>query len=239
MNKTVYVLGAGFSMDAGAPSQANLVRSIFELKNNNSNFKAVRFSTINKWIDDFDKFLKEGLCVSESEKFNYTLEDIYTPIDKCISENISFRNYSVTDLKILRNSFNRLITLAIRESIDKSTKTKDSINDFARFIVEHSRSRLENEKNDKVSIITTNWDIMLDNKIYGILSEEAKKNKKSFIGVVDYCCYISSLDEHDESVKPGLYAIGKEGYKRQNSQTSWITKLDAVSKMSKDVCQIL
>ncbi|MHA7609755.1 hypothetical protein ACV0BM_012980 [Elizabethkingia meningoseptica] len=36
MNKTVYILGAGFSMDAGAPSKANLVKAIFELRNNDS-----------------------------------------------------------------------------------------------------------------------------------------------------------------------------------------------------------
>ncbi|SMG13000.1 SIR2 family protein [Sphingobacterium psychroaquaticum] len=211
MNKTVYVLGAGFSMDAGAPSQANLVKAIYDLKGNKK-YSSKRLSFINKWIEEFDNFLKNGLCVSDEERFYYTLEDVYTPIDKCISENASFRGHTIKYLQELRDNLNRLITLAIRESIDKSSNSKKPIDDFANFIVNTSRGRLENEKEDKISIITTNWDIMLDNKIYELLFSEAKKAKKDFIGVVDYCCYLSSLDEHDNSVKPGLYALGKGGY---------------------------
>ena len=213
MNKTVYILGAGFSMDAGAPSQANLVKAIFELRNNDSYSKTKQQPLIHKWIDELDKFLKEGLCVSDEEKTYYTLEDIYTPIDKCISENISFRNYAVRDLKILREHLNRLITLAIRESIDKSHKSKDTIDEFARFITDQSRKKLNNEKDDQVAVITTNWDIMLDNKIYDLLFQEARRAKKTFVGVVDYCCFLSSLDERDEEhIKPGLYALGSGGY---------------------------
>lgn len=29
---------------------------------------------------------------------------------------------------------------------------------------------------------------------------------------MDYCCYISSLDENDDKIKPGLYALGKGRY---------------------------
>lgn len=174
MNKTVYVLGAGFSMDAGAPSQANLVKSIYELGNDT---KYSKKPIIKKWIDELDKYLKDGLCISDDEKFYYTLEDVYTPIDKCITENITFRNYSVKDLKKLRDILNRLITLAIIESLDNNNNKRKSIDDIASFIVNKSRSRLKNEKDDCISIVTTNWDIMLDNKIYKLLFDEAKKQR--------------------------------------------------------------
>jgi len=53
---------------------------------------------------------------------------------------------------------------------------------------------------------------MLDNKIHYLLQDEPPIKNVDFCGVVDYCCYISSLDEDDHSIKPGLYAIGKGGY---------------------------
>lgn len=75
-----------------------------------------------------------------------------------------------------------------------------------------SRERIKNEKSDNVSVITTNWDIMLDNMVHSIMSKETRPKGLPFSGVVDYCCYISSLDKNDDSIKTGLYAIGKGRY---------------------------
>lgn len=208
-SKTVYILGAGFSMDAGAPSQGRIVKEIYGLK---GMFKASQNLKIDYWLNEFDKFLSHALNVSDSEKNYYTLEDVYTPIDKCIAENISFKNYTPQNLVELRDHINRLIILAIRNAIDKSSKSKSNIEKFAEFIVKQAQERLIEEKNDLVSIITTNWDIMLDNYIYKLLSDEKKEKGEYFKGVVDYCCYISSLDENDHSIKPGLYALGRKGY---------------------------
>src|SRR5690606_21231247 len=79
-------------------------------------------------------------------------------------------------------------------------------------IVDQCKSRIINENNDKISIITTNWDILLDNSLHRVISKDPIPKGHKFSGVVDYCCYISSLDEKDEKVKPGLYAIGKGRY---------------------------
>lgn len=209
ISKTVYILGAGFSMDAGAPSQAKIVRAIFELK---GVFEKKNGKTINEWIKKFDDFLKTALNVDDNSKYYYTLEDIYTPIDRSIADGMSFKNYTVKELIELRDIFNRLIILAMRNHIEKSKRSKDTIEIFARHIIALSKSRLENEKNDSVSIITTNWDIMLDNAANTIISKEKPVAGAKFAGVVDYCCYISSLEEHDHKIKPGLYAIGKKAY---------------------------
>jgi hypothetical protein len=206
-NKTVYILGAGFSMDAGAPSQAEIVQSILELKTIYSTKKKVH-----KWVDEFENFLSSFLLVKDAERNNYALEDIYTPIDKSISEGISFRNYTPSKLVELRDNFNRLIILAVRNHIEKSGKSKDTIEKFAQHIVKQGRARLDDEKIDNVAVITTNWDIMLDNAVNGIVKKEKLTQKQKFPGVVDYCCYISSLDENDHKIKPGLYALGKGGY---------------------------
>ena len=208
-NKTVYILGAGFSMDSGAPSQAQIIQNIYQLKEQSNKQKN---SKAQPWLKMMDSFLNDQLLVSDDQKKFYTLEDIYTPIDKSLTEMVSFRELTPVKLLDLRDSLNRLVILAIRESITKSKKDKSTIDQFARHLVKNCKKRLDNEKNDKVSVITTNWDIMLDNSIYSILCSEPKLKGTSFLGVLDYCCYISSLEEDADDIKPGLYALGKGGY---------------------------
>jgi NAD-dependent SIR2 family protein deacetylase len=55
-------------------------------------------------------------------------------------------------------------------------------------------------------VISTNWDVLLDNSIY---SEIATHRHNA---VVDYCCYISSKDQDDDSIKPGLEKLGEGGF---------------------------
>jgi NAD-dependent SIR2 family protein deacetylase len=207
--KIVYILGAGFSMNAGAPSQAGLIQEIYNLKKTYTKSSQAK---VQNWVDKFDQFLKHTLQVTEAEKQHYTLEDVFTPIDRCISENISFRQHTPKALTELRDIFNRLIILAVRSAIENSKKKQDSITTFAKHIISLSKARLTNEKEDNVSVITTNWDIMLDNSVHTLMSKEPKPKGLKFSGVVDYCCYISSLDKNDDSIKPGLYAIGKGRY---------------------------
>lgn len=58
--KTVYVLGAGFSVEAGAPTQLNILPEAFRLFNiNPNNFDQARFLT-------FKTFLTKQLGYSES-----------------------------------------------------------------------------------------------------------------------------------------------------------------------------
>jgi NAD-dependent SIR2 family protein deacetylase len=207
--KTVYILGAGFSMNAGAPGQAALIKEIYKLKDS---YQKSSQAKVKRWIEEFDRFAQETLYVSKNEIQNYTLEDIFTPMDRSISDNISFRQYSSKKLVELRDTCNRLIILAVRSAIEHSGKKQESIEKFAKHLINLSKERLQDEKADKVSVITTNWDIMLDNHVHNLLSSEKKPKGLPFSGVVDYCCYISSLEKNDDSIKPGLYAIGKGRY---------------------------
>lgn len=207
--KIVYILGAGFSMHSGAPSQAALIQEIYNLK---KTYNKSSQAQVHSWVEKFDQFLKNTLSINDIEKIHYTLEDVFTPIDRCITENISFRNHTPKELSELRDIFNRLIVLAVRSAIESSKKNQESIQEFAKHIIKLSKMRLNNEKEDRVSVITTNWDIMLDNSVHNLMSNEEKPKGLKFSGVVDYCCYISSLDKKDDSIKPGLYAIGKGRY---------------------------
>ena len=199
-NKIVYLLGAGFSVEANAPSQEKLVSKIFEThKNNPTVFKP-------KKIDEFKRFLNTTLNIPEDLQETIPLEDIFTPLDSCIANNISFKNLNVDTLKQKRQLIFELIGLTLQKILDDSDK--NYINDFAKYLVCKSKERIRHNyrNSDPVSVISTNWDILLDNSIHNEIQ------RSSELGVVDYCCYVSSYNKHDDTVKPGLEILGKGGY---------------------------
>lgn len=197
--KTVYVLGAGFSVEANAPSQEKLVQKIFEVhKTNPGVFKENR-------IAEFVKFLNKTLCIPTDLQETIPLEDIFTPLDSCIANNVSFKNLSVQDVVQKRKLVFELIGLTLQFLLENSDKKY--IDDFAKYVVQASKVRKQNYRTiDPVSIISTNWDILLDNSLYNEISNPAD------LAVVDYCCYISSYNESDDSVKPGLEILGQGGF---------------------------
>ncbi len=209
MNKTVYILGAGFSVGSGAPKQSELISEILKLP---QAYTRRHKHTVQAWVDELRDFLLHTLNIDRDHLEYYNLEDIYTPIDRAIADNNSFRNFSTQQLIRKRNVFNKLIILAMRNRISNQKKKKSSIELFANHICNLSRLKLQNENHDAVSVITTNWDIMLDNAIHTIIQDEIKANGEEKRGVLDYCCYISSLEEYDHSIESGLYVLGQGGY---------------------------
>lgn len=195
--KTVYVLGAGFSIEAGAPSQENIVSKIFEINEKDPSFFNVK--KINQFID----FLNLTLNIEKKYHNTIQLEDIFTPLDSCISNNISFRNLNVEKLKETRQLVFELIGLTFQYLLNNTQK--DYIDTFSKYIVQEAKKRLYS-KLDLVSIISTNWDILLDNSINNIIINQEE------LGVVDYCCYVSSYDKDDNKIKPGLEILGMGGF---------------------------
>lgn len=202
MNKTVYILGAGFSISAGAPSQEKLVEKIFEVH------KKYPFEFETNAINKFIEFLSTTLNIPEELHSNVPLEDIFTPIDRALLDNTSFRNLNILEVKKIRNVIYYLIGKTLQVILRVSEK--DYINQFAENIVKQCSVR--SDKNyrdiDNVSVISTNWDILLDNSIKDILDRDHSDPK----GVVDYCCYISSYKKNDETIKPGLEILGAGGF---------------------------
>lgn len=198
--KTVYILGAGFSVEAHAPTQEKLVSEIFRISNT--------FHDVlpHDKIAEFEDFLTVTLGIPKQLHTTIPLEDIFTPLDSCIVNNMSFRNLSVTQLKEKRSMIFELIGKTLQYLLKESPK--NYIDDFADYIVDESKKRADYNyiKRDSVSIISTNWDILLDNSIYKSIK------KAGTLGVVDYCCYVNSFDMNDKTVKPGLEILGKGGY---------------------------
>lgn len=204
--KTVFILGAGFSIDAGVPAQTQLMKKTFEhYDNNNSNFDSAKFSK-------FKNFLLNRLHVSESQFHHVELEDIFTPLDSCLSNNAQFRGMSIAEIIEVRDAVfyvvSRTIQLVLNNSIEKN---KEYIDKFAKYLVEKSSNRINGnyKHTDPVSVISTNWDTLLDNSLYSYISNNKSKYDDA---VVDYCCYISSLNENDNTIKPGLEVLGRGGF---------------------------
>ncbi|WP_433627619.1 hypothetical protein [Chryseobacterium cucumeris] len=211
MSKTVYFLGAGFSADAGGPIQNDIIKFVlsnefkrcFEL---NSKVEQAR----NKFI----LFIEKDLYIPKDLWNNIALEDIFTPIDRAISNGKSFKGFDVKELVNLREEFHYLMGIAIHYGVDHLDKPKGYIYDFAKYINLVAKERLKGIENDNIAIITTNWDLLLDNDLNRFVrsfSDNEKTEGRNRLAVVDYCCYISSLDE-DEFIKPGLLALGRNGY---------------------------
>jgi NAD-dependent SIR2 family protein deacetylase len=207
--KTVFVLGAGFSVDAGAPKQSDLIKEILALP---KAYPRKYKTTVSNWVHEFKDFMIDTLNIHEEHLIHYNLEDLYTPMDRAIVDNASFRRYSTEQLIKKRNIFNKLVILAMRNAIAKNTKKNSTNEVFAKHICDQAKLRLKNSNNDAVSVITTNWDIMLDNQINSIIQEYNTSNDMKNRGVLDYCCYISSLTENDHNIESGLFVLGQGGF---------------------------
>ncbi|UHQ54142.1 hypothetical protein [Microbulbifer sp. YPW16] len=206
MKKTVYILGAGFSRQAGAPTQAEIIDYAFKLYEecpNNYN---------KEYFFKFKNFIEEQLNIPSNEFSNIDLEDIFTPLDRCTAERSQFRGVNLSHIMEVREAVVYVIGMTIQLLLNGSYDSKDYIDRFASYITSKCsvRAGLNYRLQDPVSIVSTNWDILLDNSIY-----ETLRNNQGYNGVVDYCCYISAKNESDESVKSvksGLEKLGQGGF---------------------------
>lgn len=198
MDKTVFVLGAGFSKNENAPLQSEIIKEIFKIK---SRELVPDFRQIYTWYrDDFKRFLSDTMFIDEAHFGSLRLEDIYTPIDRCIIDNLAFRNIAPKDLIELRQKINGLIIIMMDYKLHL-TRTKDShIEKFTDYLI---ALRTKHRKGDPFAILSTNWDILLDDSL--------RRKMPHSEGVVDYCCNPSAYDDK-EPIVPGLTALEKDLY---------------------------
>ena len=170
-------------------------------------------------------FLVEVMKVDPDEMRKVSLEDVYTPIDRCLSDGVSLRNKSLVDLHTLRAQMEYLISLAIDQRFDaQRSDAKQYVRDFATHLVKEAFGRKEKAARrndasaakayDPFSIISLNWDILLDRCLYEELTKKDGGRDGDYepIGVVDYCCYISSVEAWEKRIRPGLWTLGARGY---------------------------
>jgi NAD-dependent SIR2 family protein deacetylase len=208
-NKIVYFLGAGFSAEAGAPTQKELLKTILSPA---FNAKYQYNKLISNSIIRLNKFICDILCIERISYDRIELETIFTLIDKCLNEGYAIIGYSYNDLQEIREILQSLIGLAIhyKTSIVTSIGGNSYIIDFANYINRLASKRAGYKFNniDEISVITTNWDIVLDKEFYNII----KNSDLKYPIALDYCCYMSSMTNSENIYIPGLYALGAGGY---------------------------
>jgi hypothetical protein len=116
-----------------------------------------------------ETFIREDLHVSDAERTQFALEDIYTPIDKAIFESTSSRSYPPQRLLELRENINNLIKMAVRETITRAGQDKSYATKFAKHVVKLSKERIVDDKIDKVGIITQNPQFPIQSKYFDAL----------------------------------------------------------------------
>lgn len=197
MEKEVFILGAGFSKGVGAPLQSEILPEIISF-NTNKLFGQEK-EIFEENILKLKMLLTDHMFLDLDDAINIIdLEDIYTPLDKCIINNYSFRNISLPEVVDYRRSLDALISIYMNKKLEEQTGDQTYISKFADYIVK----KKELKKNDFISFITTNWDIIFDNAIFNSLNQKK--------GVLDYCCYATQFMQ-DDAYMPSLIAIEK-GY---------------------------
>lgn len=214
--KVVYVLGAGFSCAAGGPSQESLLGKVLAFECSGKDCERQQ---------NLLSFLRDKLSYPADKLPSLSLEDIYTPIDRCLSDRVSLRGLTHSEIDQVRSDLDYLISKVIQYEFDNSTRSKEYVKDFAAFLVKQAAGRAQRavgsvnaddaKRYDPFSVVSLNWDILLDNAIDRALQQEDAKLEPSDyapFGVVDYCCYVSSLAKDNRRIRSGLWSLGARGY---------------------------
>ena len=192
-NKTVYIIGAGYSCDAYFPRQSEILPRVYRL-NEDISGAPVKFIT-----SVFGK------------KYFPSLEDIYTLLNQAISKRDNIGGYTFIELDSIRNALTKAIIYVIQSCSDQFTYYSsgkwEMISDIqmkknydlsikrsfffyrtnaAYFIAERLKKGIES---DPFSIISLNWDTLIEDFIYWCKPFIRNKFKID----VDYCCYTNNL----------------------------------------------
>ncbi len=219
--KTVYVIGAGYSYGANFPLQAEILSRVYQLDNDIVG-KAVDFIT--------SIYGKKDLP---------SLEDIYTFLDSAISKRENFHGLDFNDLDKIRDDLTRSILYVLHSASNNffhgdSNKFQSILNNQkSNFETTKSRSfYLANAEyfikkrilgglnSDTFSIISLNWDTLLEDSIY-----ECKKNlNKRYQVDIDYCCYTNPLkgSPHKNSLIQKAQNIYNIKVLKLHSSANWL-----------------
>lgn len=156
-------------MPAGVPSQAAIMKEVIaECKNRNNSAK----------INDFLTFIKDAFKRADTSLDSLQLEDFFSPLDRCIYENSSFRGYPLKDIIVFRDQLASLIS----DIIDKSIKYNET-----EYIDEFVAKLSDCEDH---TIITSNWDNLIEQSFY-------KKYSDKF--TIDYGTLVTEMGDGKES----------------------------------------
>lgn len=221
MNKIVYIIGAGASAAVKLPMQSSILNKIFSItkndlpeniysNNNSSIFNIPEESQPNTLTLQFKEFQKsrrelalfilnnfsryeadentaDEILYEKVSNINISLEDLFTIFDKASFNKEYILSYSSSSLSTQYKHLCDCIIFIIELYSQKSNS--DLYKRISEYFVD--RRLATNIDDDPFSIITLNWDTLLDNNLFVACNNKLSTGKKI---LPDYCFYNYDVD---------------------------------------------
>lgn len=219
-DKTVYVLGAGFSAGAGLPIQSRVLGNI--LSKIGYSFSGILATesekafqeSLNGKIDDITAFVRR--CFPHQDQM---LEDIFTLLDQSIRTSSHFKGYSGVQLEEIRKTWIELLVgyfHALSAGYLQSNKTV-----CQRYVTALLKQKIvQGQDSDPCSIISLNWDSVIEDSFYEVLDKTRVHGKAD----IDYCVYTTPLDKstHTPSTKQKAAGLFNLKLLKIHGSTTWL-----------------
>lgn len=219
-DKTVYVLGAGFSAGAGLPVQSKILGNI--LSRLGYSFSGILASEDEKnfqksmadKIDKIEKFIR--LSFPHPEQI---LEDIFTLLDQTIESNGHFKGLDGTELQELRKTWIEVLFGYFHALSVGYLQSGNSV--CQRFVAALLKQKVEQgQKMDPCSVISLNWDSIIEDSFFELIETVRGYGKAD----IDYCVYTMPLDDsvHTPSTKQKAAGLFNLKVIKIHGSTTWL-----------------
>ena len=191
--KTAFVLGAGFSHQAGFPLQAEILDRIRDLSALNVyglvTEGALPEHVAQEFVDDHSTVL-DFLGRTFGPQQTPTLEDVFTLLDQTIAEKTVLPGFGLRELQHIRVALDRTILFPFHHA---SVSIPREATEFYRQVAGHVLERriAAGQSADPVSVVSLNWDCLLEDSIVSCVREIAGTEHID----VDYRCFTRKLTE--------------------------------------------
>ena len=213
-SKTVFALGAGFSREAGFPLQDGILDRVRSL-----DLMDAPPGALDKFIADQAEvldFLREVFAPGQTP----TLEDVFTLLDQTIASRAFCAGYAWNKLDEVRDALRRAVLLpfhAAGQALD--SKAAGFYRSAAAHLVH--RRIAAGQHADPFSIVSLNWDCLLEDSIYWCVRELGEPQRVD----VDYCCYTTKLTEtctHTPSVLQKATGLFNVKVMKLHGSANWL-----------------
>jgi hypothetical protein len=170
--KTVFILGAGFTLPARGPTQAEMLPLITRRRLN----PALR------------QFFSKVFCAETLKSISQiNLEDVFTVLDRAVLFQENVRGLSYHQADELRRLLIRELVRILGERLDYPSKPHAH---FAKNLLD--RRIAAGLEGDPFSVINFNWDILLDKTLHEACCAGELEGQPE--AQIDYCCFTYALE---------------------------------------------
>lgn len=220
-SKTVYVVGAGFSFEGGLPLQAQILSSIFNYPRDHlgimSGKDKTEFLRLFERLRPAVELLKSFISEIFPSKAPPSLEDVFTLLDQAISQRGYCHQYDWKKLDEIRDNLNLAILVVFHDAVNRLVGQggDEFYKQLGCFFIN------ERLLNKQFSIVSLNWDTVVEDCIYWCLQKSAGLGKVD----IDYCCYTSPIGDgcvHTPSILQKAKGIKNIKLLKMHGSANWI-----------------